>query len=495
MLLLARGISRERELAVRRALGASRGRLVRDLFFEHLVLAIAGGALGVAVADAVLRGVAASLSAAEPMLAGRIPVGASLLPMALGASVAAAVVFGLVPSIRLSRPGSAVALNGVPSPQRAPREGYGARDLVVFLEVGAAAALVVLAAMALHLFAALNHVRFAVPADRLVVMRVPSRMGEHIESRVRNVRGVADVTLTSGMIGGGGRRVQVEVGGRRVLMSRLPVADRFFDVAGLALVKGRGFLARELQDRARVVVLNATAARAIAPGGNPVGMEVRLAGRSSAGVVIGVCRDAVDYGDLAGTGLPTPEMYVPYDPREIGDVTVLARDTADAHALLAPLAEAVQLPAGTRQPVPAVLADAEHDRDSRAALVAGPLLAALAFVALLLAATGIMAVVGHSVAMRTRELGVRLALGSSPRQLVGLVLGREAKLLAAALASGAGITLLLTNAMFVELARLSVAAPPVWAAFAGVCGIAAVSCVVATWRIVRLEPAVVLRRT
>ena len=222
-MLLARGIAREKELSVRRALGATRARVIRQLLQEHLLLALVSGALGCALAIALLRVIASAFAAVQPALAARIAIDVGLLPIALGASVVASLLFGVLPAVRLSRRDVAASLNGVPAPHRMHIAGYGARDLVVFVELACAVGLVVFAAMLLNLFSAMRLVRPTFPADRIVAMRVPARDVDAVSARVAAIPGVVRVTVSSGMPGGAisrSRAVLVRTdGGRAVPMS------------------------------------------------------------------------------------------------------------------------------------------------------------------------------------------------------------------------------------------------------------------------------------
>ena len=496
-MLLARGVAREMELSVRRALGATRARVIRQLLAEHLLLALAAGALGCGLATAMLRVLAASFAAIQPGLAVRLASNASLLPIALGASVAASLLFGVLPAARLSRTDVAASLNGVPAPHRLEIAGYGGRDLVVFIEVGSAVGLLVFAAMLYNLFAAvrLAHPTFA--ADHVIAMRVSSGDADAVSARMAAIPGITGVTIASGVPGGAGPALRVQTDeGRAITTSRVGIGHGYAETIGLSLVRGRAFDDGELRGHARVVVLSESAARALAPAGEAIGMRIRLSGRTStAAVVVGVCRDAIDYGALARAGLVAPEVYVPYDATTSAETLVLAHAAADGHRFLRAVADTAAAPAGARRPQPRVVADTGALADRGDGILMVRMLGGFGLVALLLAASGVFGVITQSVAQRTREFGVRMALGATPGGVLRLVLARETKLIGAALVTGALFTLGLTRALFVELARLSATAPSVWIVLIGICGgVAAVACGLATWRIVRLEPAAVLRR-
>jgi len=500
-MLLGRGLQREKELSVRRALGASRAAIVRLLLVENLVLAIAAGAIGAGLAIWILRAAGGVLSALQPGVA-RVVADARLLPFALGASAMACLLFGVVPALRLSRRDVAASLNGVPPEHRVEIAGYGGRDVIVFAEIASAVGLIVWTAMLFTLFGELRAIRFTFPADRVVAMRVPAETAGAVASRVASVPGVTGAAISSGMMGGSRVRAQAEgpLGAARgglpaAVVSRLPVGRGFFETVGLALVRGRSFDASEVGPGAAVAVLSESAARELAPGRDPIGLRLRFAGPGGASVVIGVCRDAIDYGTLAKAGALAPaQVYVPYQAEDV-EAVVLARVSAEPHAALRAIGAAAQPPAGRRPPRPVVLSDDMRDHSRDSGVVLARLIGAFALLSLLLAASGVFAVTSQSVAQRTREFGIRLALGAAPRRVLGMVLAREAKLIAIAIAVGLAFTMALTRALFVELARLSAIVPSMWiGALALSGGIAALAVMLGTCRIIRLEPAAVLRR-
>jgi len=495
-LLMARGIEREKELAVRRALGATRMRIVRVLLTESLVLALASGALGGALAAAILRVLASQVAAFQPSVASALAVDARLLPVALLATALACVLFGTVPALRLSRRDVAASLNGVPAVHRIQIAGYGARDVIVFAEVASAVGFVVWTAMFYTLFAQLSGVKLGFPADRVVAMRVPSARVEGVAARVGGVPGVARVTISSGMLGGGSRE-RIESGGaRQAIVSRIPVGDGFFDTLGVPVVRGRTFDAAEVRGRAAVGVLTESSARQLAPDRDPIGLRLRLSGRGEV-LIIGVCRNPIDSGTLTGIDGMGQEMYVPYEPSPTSrEAVVLAQMAGDAHAALAAIGEAAQAPAGTTPARPVVLADEFRERTGTAGtMVAIRILGAFAILTLLLAASGVFAVLSQSIVQRTREFGIRMAIGATSSRVLRMVLIREGKLIVAAVGSGLLFTMLATRALFVELVHLSVAVPSMWLGALAVSGsVAALAVAFATWRIVRLAPADVLRR-
>jgi putative ABC transport system permease protein len=497
-MLLARGIEREKELSVRRALGATRLRVIRLLLTENLLLALVSGVLGGALAIVILRVLGAAFAAVQPTAAAKLAVDMGLLPVAIATSALACVLFGMVPALRLSKRDVAASLNGVPAAHKIEIAGYGGRDAIVFAEIASAVGLIVWTAMLYTLFAQVGRIRFTFPADRMVAMRVPAAEAHDVELRAAAVPGVTRTAISSAMLGGGSRiRVEAD-GARAAVMSRMPVGDGFLETLGVPLIRGRSFDASELHGGVGVAILSETGARQLAPDGNAIGMRLKTSDRQSV-VVIGICGDAIDYGALSKAEAYAPAaVYVPYEPSAmVMDVVVLARLSTDPHAALRAIAAAAQTPPGRRPARPVILSDEIGMRgpNGAGAVLITRILGSFSILTLLLAASGVFAVIGQSVAQRTREFGIRLALGAPPRRVLGMVLARETKLIGTAIVVGVIFTMALTRALFVELARLSAIVPGTWiAALVLAGGVAAVSVLLATYRIVRLEPSVVLRR-
>jgi predicted permease len=501
-MLMARGVQRDTELSIRRALGASRLRIVRQLFAENLLLATAGGALGCFLAAVTLRSVAAAIAAIQPVMAERLVVGFDILPLALAVSILAAVLFGTLPALRVSGRDVAASLNGVPARYRIHVVGYGARDVVVFLELASAVGLIVFVGMVTTIISAMVHATPQFAADRLVAVSVPVRDIDELTTRIAGTPGIERTTRTSGMVGGMIVRSQAEQmqteTGAPVFVSRIGVDPAFFDTVGLPITRGRAFSHDETGPSASVAVISESAARLVAPHGDALGLRVRRVGATVGSVVvIGICRDAVDSGSLSRAGLVPPDVYVPYAPPERGDALMLARVSGDPHALLKAIDSRIrEMSSGGTALKPRIVAEAlKAEYDGGAGLIIWKTIGAFCVIALLLASMGIFGVVSQSVAQRTREFGIRLALGAAPRRVLWMVLARETKLIAAAIGAGAALTFGLTRVMFAELLTLAATTPVLWMAVGvGCAGLAGISVFFATRRIVTLDPLVVLRR-
>ena len=500
-LLMARGLARDQELSVRRALGATRLRIVRLLLLENAVLALVSGTIGAGLAIALLRVMGRSL-AALPGMEGRTLIDGSILPTALVSSALACLLFGTLPAIRLSKRDVTAWLKGEPPPYRVHIAGYGARDLIVFAEIGTSVGLMVWTAMLFTLLGAVQGMRLAIPADRLVALRMPGTAIASVARRLAAIPGVVRVSSDATELGDG-PPVQAQArtnAGRAVRLSSMPVGEGFFETVGLRILRGRVFDRTEIHAASGVAVLSETAARQFEPDGNVVGLQLRITDHGSySAVVIGVVADQIDYGGLARAGLMPGDIYLPFTPSAM-DATIVVRTAGDPHSLLKPIADAARMPEALRPPHPVIVGDEWQQNGPNGRNAAGGtfvfrILGGFALLSLLLAAGGVFAVISQSVAQRTREFGIRLAIGASAHGVLLMVLNREARLIGAAIGCGVVFSAGLTRLMFVQLTTLSLHTPALWtSALLFSTLVAGIAVALATWRIVRLEPSAVLRR-
>jgi predicted permease len=505
-MLLARGIERDTELGVRAALGASRGTIFRQLLIEHLVLASLGGIAGAAVAMGLMRLVASSVFAAvKPSIATELAGDPGLLPVAVVSTALACLLFGTIPALRLSRRDVSASLKGVASPSRVRVAGYGGRDLVVFVELGLAVMLVVLTAMYLSIFSALRQTTVPFAADELIAVPVAASDLAVASERVSAVPGVERIAVASAMPGGPrslSARLRARAG--RVATGDVTSADgSYFVTIGLPIVRGRGFDRAEAAANAPVAVVSESAARLLWPDAEAIGQVLEVSARGAAAqvTVVGVSRDAVDRpvlglqpGTYGRSRWPSAvAVYRPLDVVGSGESALLVR-TRHARALRRPVAAAARRSAAVPMPRAVVAGEQIRFVPPEATGIVR-LFGGFALVALLLAGSGIFGVISQSVAQRSTEFGVRMALGATRGRVLRMVLKREGKLIAAALFAGSVGTVALATTVFAELVWISAMRPAWPAILIGSCGaVAAVACAFATYRIVRLDPWVVLRR-
>jgi len=350
--------------------------------------------------------------------------------------------------------------------------------------------------MLFTLFKQATSIHYVFPSDHVVAMRIPARRADDVRSKLAAVAGVTDVTLATEPLGGGTRVRATTGSGAAVALSRVGVGARFFETLGIPITRGRSFDAGELRGHAAVAVISESAARQLAPDRDVLGSVVALAGTNERLVVIGIARDAIDYGVLPAAGAFAPsDIYAPYAAPEAAEVVLLAHVATDARVALRPIAAAAPTAPGVRPMRPVLLSDEVNQRRGTGTMQAVAILFGFSVLTLLLAASGVFAVISQSMAQRTREFGIRMAIGATSGGVLWMVLRRESKLIALAIATGVIFAMALTQAMFAELVRVSAILPSMWIGsllLSG--GVAAMAVAFATYRIVRLEPSVVLRR-
>jgi putative ABC transport system permease protein len=504
-LQLGRGVGRAREFAVRRALGAARGRLVRQLLTEGLVLSIAGTALGVALASwapQMLLGIAAS---ALPLFA-TPQIDRSVLLFAAALGLLAPVVFGLAPALASSR-----ADRLSERTESASRHTTRVRELLVAFEVGLAVVLLVGAVLLSRSLLLLRHVDPGFVPDHVVTFKVtlpraryPTdpdqvRAFSEIERRIREAPDVQAVGAASTLaLRGTTWTGDAAVEGRGVTdfereLRHASVTPDYFRAMGVRLVAGRPLTDRDAADPG-VTLVNQALVRQYFRGADAVGKRIKF-GRPLDDdpwmTIVGVVADEKQDGlNLAAQ----PEVYVPMAQNAQNPMTFVIRF---AHGLDAAVAAARrELRAVDRDlTVTDVAALTDVIDDS----IGGErfrtlLLATFAGAALFLAALGIYGVLAYVVSQRSRELGIRLALGAAPRELFAMVIKQGMRPViaggAAGLAAAVALTLLMQSLLF----GVRAVDPETYAvALTALASIALAACAMPALRATRVDPLIALR--
>ncbi|MBW8876135.1 MAG: ABC transporter permease [Acidobacteria bacterium] len=517
-LLLARGTARSREIAIRAALGAGQGRIVRQLLTESLVLSLGGAAAGIGLAHLALRGLVAISPAGVPRL-GEVGIDGLALAFALGLGLAASLLSGLVPALRTARPDLQTMLKeggrsfGTGAPRDRVRTGLLVAEVALALMLLAGAGLLIRSAIQLQrvavgfdpggvLTAQLSLPRADYPEpDRAVaaVQRVVDEVGH-----LAGVESAAAVSILPLSHNDSSSTLEIE-GHPRPVEQRLEASTRevspgYFRTLRIPLLRGRDFTAADRAGAVGVVAVSPALARLAWPGEDPIGK--RLAWRTNDNVpdwrqVVAVAGD-VRLGDLADGMRPT--LYLPIAQSDLWgeqdvEMAVVARVASgagsggDPSVLAAPLRRAV-LGVDPRLPV----FDVTTLDEIRAAAVATTrfnmlLLTALGGIGLLLAAVGIYGVISWFVSQRTQEIGLRMALGATEGRVLTLVAWQAMRPVLAGLLVGLAGALAATRALAGLLFGVTATDP---ATFAGVVVVLGAAALLASWlparRAARVEP-------
>jgi predicted permease len=477
-LLLARASAREREVAIRTALGASRGQLVRQMLTESVVLAVLGGVLGLAVAAAGVRALLALSAGTIPRphevgIDGRVAVFALLL------SLVTAVLFGLVPALRAARGATADTLRDG-GRGGSERRGTGTRAALVLAQTAAAMVLLVSAGLLVNSFWRLVTVDPGFRPGNVLLASLeistdrydtPIKMNGYRNELIRRVGELPGVKAVGAAktqpLRGGGEPYEFTLPGRSgpdAVMApasgTLIVSPGYFAALGIPLVRGRVFEANDdLPESPPVLMINQAAARRYWPGADPVGQTVVMGNTPI--TVVGVAGDVRNEG-LAAT--PQPTVYFPFGLAPRAATQLFIRTTGDPVGMTAAVRQAIRA-ADPLQPI----AEIRTLRSAMADTVAQPrfftiLLTLFGGVAVLLAALGLYGVVAYTVTRRTTEIGIRMALGARARDVVRMVVRRSALPTAAGILVGMFVALLVTRWMGSMLFQVRPADPVTFAA-------------------------------
>jgi putative ABC transport system permease protein len=515
-LLVARGKTREREIAVRAALGATRGRIVGQLLVENLLLGLIGGGLGLVFAfwgmDLLRRVVADNV----PYWM-QFNIDGSVLGFALAISVVASVAFGLVPTLQLSR----LTLND--SLKDGGRLGSPARSgtmrILVGVQLAMALVLLVAAGLVVKSFLQLRSVRPGFETAGLLTFelelppaayqsdRSKIDADERLTAALQAVPGVESAALISNLPLGGsnwGRGFTIEgqptpEPGRYPIALNRVVSAEYFRTMRIPIVRGRGFTGSDNLTAPRVAVVDETFVKQYLPHENPIGHRIHYGRTVDADhpwlEIVGVAGDVRHY-DLQNS-VVRPGLYVPSAQNTTEYSTFFA-------VRAAPGIYVEGLTASVRHAVGEVdrnlaIADvqtmaARVDQAIWSDRMVGEILAGFAVLALLLSALGVYGVTAFATSQRTREIGVRMALGAQPADVLRLMLSGGLKLTTISLGLGAAAALALTHLLASQLYNVDPRDPTIFAGVAVLLGaVTVLACLIPARRATKVDPVVALR--
>jgi predicted permease len=507
-LLLARATVRRREVAVRLALGATRARLIRQFLVESLILALAGAAVGLLLARSSLAALAPLAESALPIYQ-EFPLDGRVFAFLLGIALLSGLAFGIVPALQASRGDVRETLSEGGGKTTGSRRQQLVRSSLVVFEIAVSLVLLVGAGLLLRGFVALNGTEPGLEADHVLTAHLPlppaqlpgatPRLFRPLLEEVRHIPGVRSAAVVSMLpIQDAWTNGPFAVEGRPPLLpNQAPVAEYrtaspgFFQSLGIPLQRGRDFTEADGEKGPDVVIINATLARRHFPGEDPVGR--RLLFGATPVTIVGVA------GDVRQAGLdlnPLAEIYFPYglDTGSLGDAVLVL------HTAVPPASVAGEVRAAVRKVDPTLpLFDVLTMEEVISRSLASRrlnlwLLGLFAGMALVLAATGLYGVISYLVAQRTREIGVRMALGAQTWNVIGLVMRQAAGLTGAGIAVGLAGALAFASVLRSLLYGVSARDPLTYAALTALLAfVALLATWLPAWRASRLDPLLAIR--
>jgi predicted permease len=519
-LTLSRAATREKEMALRAAMGAERSRVVRQLLTESVLLALVGGLLGILVATQGLRLLKSVLPADTPRLS-EAHIDWRVLAFTCALAVVAGILFGLAPALQSSRVALAGTLNASGRGSSSP-VSHRLRSALAIAEVALAVLLVTAAGLLIRSFWALSHVDPGFRASHLMTARVtpnetfcsdPQRcisFYNQLVDRLRGVRGVTSAALVNTLpLDGRVAKRSLEIEGKTVPAGEpLPllwmdvITPDYFQLMNIPLVAGRGFNPADVTGNPPVVIITASTAKRYWPDRSAIGSHVRFSDDTQWRTVVGVVPDVRAY-DMQNN---VPDwingtMYVPYAPnatledgRVPSDMTIVLQANLDESQIQDTLRQTVaalnpEAPVGEIKPMRALLSESISAPASTTFLFV-----TFALLALVLGTIGIYGVLSFLVSTRTREIGIRISLGALPRDVLWLILKEGAQFSLAGIALGLASAFVFTRLLASELYGVSPADPLTFAAAASLMLLVTLlACYVPTRRAMRVDPMVTLR--
>jgi putative ABC transport system permease protein len=505
--LLARATGRRRDLAVRSALGASRARLIQQTLVESLLLSVAGGILGLGLMIAGTQAILAMAPAHLPRL-GEVTTGLPVLLFALALALATGVVVGLLPALSAARSQAQESLrDSTRTTASAVRQR--ARATFVVAEVALAMTLTIGAGLLLRSFVSVIGVDAGFESDRLLTLQMglPQRLTnpqsrlafyDDLEARLKAVPGVTRVGGTTRLpLGSTSVTTFIEVDGRNTPPAERPEVEfrravfDYFGTMAIPLVAGRLFGAEDVIDAPSVAVANTAFVARVFPGEDPINKRVRLGGSTGPWITIVGVVVSIKHRNLEET--PKPELYITYRQNPPVNPFLVFKTAGDPAALAPAVRQAIR-DAGADPPTDVRTMDQIRSSSVGERRFVLALVGLFGALTLLLAALGVYGVITLVAAERTAEVGIRLALGASPMQVLSLVIGQAVRLALVGIAIGAALALALTPLFAWQLFGIGPADPVTYISVAGLLAVMAVcAAFLPARRAMRIDPAATLR--
>ena len=517
-LALARGVTRGREVAVRAALGAERGRLIRQFLTENVVLSLVGGALGIGLGYVLIYWLRMEIPPYSLPAEANIQLDGDVLLFALGISVLTGFLFGLAPALQLTKPD----LSGVMKEGGRGSTSRGAhrlRNALVVAEIAVAFVLLAGAGVLIRSFFILQNVDAGFDSTNVLTLGLPTAPAQYpdltqfsnylreIRAAVESVPGVRETAFTASLPLRGSAVLPMQLAGTELVNRPLRglffykrVSPSYFHVLGIQVRQGRGLNEQDVKDSPLVVVINERMARRLFPNENPLGQRILIPqlipGKPATGpdltceIVGVVANEKVS----ALNDTTTAGVYAPLEQSPAYNPSLAVRASIDPRTLARAIRQAVDKVNHNQ-----AFSDVKTMDEIKAESIVSTrlqtvLLAFFSATALLLASLGIYGVISYSVAQRTHELGIRAALGADAKNLVSLVLGGGLTLTVIGLIIGVAGSLAMTRLLASLLFGVEARDPlTMVAAAVTLILVSLMACYIPARRAMRVDPTVSLR--
>ena len=515
-LMLARATSRSKEIAIRAAMGATRRRIIQQLLIESAALALLGGAVGLLVALWSVDALVALQPVGLPRV-DEIGINLNVALFTIGLSLLTGLLFGLAPALHVSKPDLATTIKEGSGSASASAASNRIRSLLVVSEVAMALVLLVGAGLLIKSFWRLQHVdpginptnlltfQLSIPQTEYATPQQTKDFYQQLTDRLQSLPGVQSAAAVNILPLGGGFSCDSFTRDDRPLKSGdepcaeyRSVTPDYFRAMGIALLAGREFTDRDQQTSAPVAIINEALARQFWPDENPIGMRLTPdTGEHVSREIIGIVKDIKHFGLDIETA---PELYVPHfqDPWP-RSMTMVLRTQGDPMSLSAAVRSEVKemdkaLPVLNIRSMDQLLSRSVAEPRFRTVLLGG-----FAALALLLASLGIYGVIAYSVSQRTREIGIRMALGAQMPDIMRMVVRQGLLLTSAGVAIGIACAFVLTRVLLTGvlssfLYQVSVTDTMIFVAIPLILiGVALGACFVPARRATKVDPMIALR--
>jgi predicted permease len=512
-LLLARATARSGEMAIRTALGAGRSRIVRQLLTESVVLGLGAGVAGIVVAYYLLAGVRAVADGVLPRLA-EIQMDGLVLAFTFTISLVTSVVFGAGPSVYATRPNLAATMKSL-GKASASKGGAYTRDILVVAQVALSFVLLIGAGLLVRSLWQLQSVEtgfeakqlltgeVALPRSRYAGNREVERFWSGFLERVKAIPGVESVAATTLLPLRGGGDTYFYIEGRppitdsdKMNATVCTITDEYFSTMRIAMVQGRTFNASDAGDGAPTMVINAGLAKRLFPNETAIGKRLVVDfGKPVTAEIVGIAGDVRVYGQV--NDAPDIMYFSNRQPGVgfgVGSMHLVARVRGDPSDYAAQVRAALRgldgdVPIASVESMSSILYESISAARLRTQLLTG-----FAVVALLLAVVGLYGMLAYSVTQRSREMGIRIALGAQPGAVFSLVLRKGVLLVITGIVLGVVGAMATTRLLNAQLFNVAPNDPTVFAAVAVALALAGVAaCVVPARRATRADPISALR--